>query len=92
MVTRDPALAPAEASRGLHTRVVEVHPRDVVYLKSLVEASEGLASIFGEKGGLLTIASPRERASALDELLHDLQAERLFVAPIQPGPTPSLES
>lgn len=83
-VKRDPAFPPSEASRGLQARVVEVHPRDVVYLKSLVEASEGLASIFGVKGGVLTIAAPEERAVALDELLCDLEGELLFVSPREP--------
>ena len=54
---------------------LEVDPREVVFVKSIVEASEGLASIFAESGGSLTIASPPAREPALRELLADLVNE-----------------
>lgn len=54
---------------------LEVDPREVVFVKSIVEASEGLASIFAESGGSLTIASPPAREPALRELLADLVKE-----------------
>lgn len=57
---------------GMVTRRLLVHARDVVYLKGIVEASEGIAQVFGEKGGELTLASPVERAAELDALVKDL--------------------
>lgn len=74
--TFDDALLPLErACRGLVAHRLEVPPREVVFVKSIVEASEGLASIFAESGGSLTIASPIEREAALRELLADLAHE-----------------
>lgn len=61
-----------DASRGMVAFRVEVDPREVVFVKSIVEASEGLASIFAESGGSLTIATPETRRASLLELLEDL--------------------
>lgn len=63
------------ACRGLSAHKLEVPPREVVFVKSIIEASEGVASIFAESGGSLTIATPREREAALRELLDDLTGE-----------------
>lgn len=60
---------------GMVTRRLLVHARDVVYLKGIVEASEGVAQVFGEKGGELTLAAPVERAAELDALVRDLCEE-----------------
>ncbi len=60
---------------NLTTREVNVEPRLVVYVKSIFEASLGVAVIFAESGGMLTVAAPHSRARALDELLSDLQLE-----------------
>jgi len=57
------------------TRIIEIAPRDVVFVKSIVEASEGVASIFAEAGGLLHVATPASRLGALDALLDDLAQE-----------------
>ncbi len=65
----------ARAAEGLVQHRLEVDPREVVFVKSIVEASEGLASIFAESGGSLTIASPPAREAALRELLADLVEE-----------------
>ena len=69
------ALPIAIASAGLFSRRVDVRPADVVYVKGILEASEGLAVVFAERGGELVIASPPDRAAALDELLADLALE-----------------
>jgi len=66
-------LSTARATSGMVGHRVEVDPRDVVFIKGLVEASEGLATVFAESGGSLTIASPVERQAALQELLQDLE-------------------
>lgn len=60
---------------NLVARRVRVAPTDVVYLKGIVEASEGLAVVFAESGGELVLATMPEQLEALDELLRDLQEE-----------------
>ncbi len=62
-------------SKGMIARRVDVAPRDVVYLKGILEASEGLAALFAERGGELVITSPLDRAEELDVLLRDLAEE-----------------
>ncbi len=72
--SRSRAVLPIEsAGAGLVGHRVEVDPREVVFVKSIVEASEGLASIFAEHGGSLTIATTPSREPALLELLSDLE-------------------
>lgn len=62
---------------------VRVRPADVVYIKSVLEASEGLGAIFAEPknpaepsdGGALVIAAPRSREAELRRTLSDLRGE-----------------
>lgn len=68
-------LRPADATRGLVGRIIEIDAREVVFFKSIVEASEGVASIFGQRGGVLWVAAPSSRVAALDDLLDDLGRE-----------------
>jgi hypothetical protein len=71
------------ASRGLVTFEISVDPRDVVFVKGIVEASDGLASIFAEPrargaapiGGDLLVACHASRTGELRALLADLGAE-----------------
>ena len=56
-------------------RRLQVRPADVVFVKGVIEASEGLAGVVAEQGGDLLLAAPRERESELAELLADLEAE-----------------
>jgi hypothetical protein len=65
----------ALVGEGMVARRVVVRARDVVFLKGIVEASEGLAQVFAESGGDLTIASPADRERELDALVDDLCAE-----------------
>jgi hypothetical protein len=60
---------------GLVLRRVRVHPRQVVFVKGVIEASEGLAVVFAERGGDLTIATSESQIRELDATLRDLQAE-----------------
>jgi hypothetical protein len=60
---------------GMIVRRVLVHAREVVFFKGVIEASEGLAAVFAEKGGDLFVASPADRARELDELLDALCGE-----------------
>jgi hypothetical protein len=59
----------------MRVRRVRVRPPEVVFLKGIFEASEGLGAIFAEKGGELFVASPIDRTAELDELLADLASE-----------------
>lgn len=70
--TDDSPLSIAIASEGLVSRSVRVAASDVVFVKGLVEASEGLAAVFAERGGELTLSAPAERLEELDALLADL--------------------
>ncbi len=54
---------------------VIVRVKDVVFFKGIVEASEGLAAVFAEAGGDLSVAASLDRAPELDALLGDLCAE-----------------
>jgi hypothetical protein len=61
--------------RGLVARRFSVDKEDVVFVKGVLEASEGLGALFAERGGELVIAAPESRAAELDEVLADLQRE-----------------
>lgn len=56
-------------------RRVRVAARDVVLVKGICEASEGLCAMFAESGGDLILAAPASRARELDELVHDLRKD-----------------
>ena len=66
---------PPLVGEGMITRRLVVRARDVAFLKGVVEAHEGLAQVFAEGGGDLTIAAPAGRQTELDELVADLAAE-----------------
>jgi hypothetical protein len=61
----------ADAS-ALIERRVRVAAEDVVLIKGICEASEGLCAMFAERGGDLVLCAPRSRAHDLDELVRDL--------------------
>jgi hypothetical protein len=56
-------------------RRLQVRPADVVFVKGVIEASEGLAGVFAEQGGDLLLAAAPEREGELVELIADLEAE-----------------
>ena len=60
---------------GMVVRRLVLRAPDVVFFKGVVEASEGLAAVFAESGGDLTVAAPIERARELDALLEELCTE-----------------
>jgi hypothetical protein len=66
---------------GMVVRRVLVRTRDVVFFKGVVEASEGLAAVYAERGGDLFVAACAERARELDDLLDDLCVEVNAVRP-----------
>jgi hypothetical protein len=59
----------------MHVRHLRVPPPDVVFVKGIIEASEGLGALFAEAGGELAIAVPRGREADLARLLEDLAGE-----------------
>lgn len=69
------ASSPVNTPPTLVTRRLVVRSRDVVFVKGVVEAHEGLAHVFAESGGDLTIAAPSDREKELDELVTDLATE-----------------
>ena len=60
---------------GLFVRRLKVKNEDVVFVKGIFEASEGLCAMFAERGGDLTIIAPISRARELDAVLSDLARE-----------------
>jgi hypothetical protein len=67
------------------TRRVVVRARDVAFLKGIVEAHEGLAQVFAEGGGDLTLAAPASREEELAELARDLVLELGGIVPDRGG-------
>jgi len=65
-----PAIGP-----GMISRQIRVRARDVVFLKGIVEALEGVAQVFAERGGDLTLAAPAGRELELDSIIDDLCRE-----------------
>ena len=65
----------AEIGEGMVTRSIVVRAEDVVFLKGIVEAHDGVAQVFAEKGGVLVIAGPESREREIDELVRDLARE-----------------
>jgi hypothetical protein len=57
------------------TRKIVINAAEVAFLKGIVEAHDGLAQVFAESGGELTLASPVDRAAELDALIDDLCAD-----------------
>jgi len=66
---------PPMVGEGMITRRLVVRAKDVAFLKGIVEAHDGLAQVFAESGGDLTIAAPAGRDAELQELVADLAAE-----------------
>jgi hypothetical protein len=80
------ALPLQTVAAGMLVRRVIVRPSDVVFVKGVVEASDGLAAVFAEQGGELLVATPHEREAELCELLADLDVE--LGAPVASPPHP----
>ncbi len=66
---------------GMVVRRLILRAPDVVFFKGVIEASDGLAAVFAERGGDLSVAAPRGRESELDAVLDDLCAELKAVRP-----------
>lgn len=59
----------------LAVRRIRVRARDAVFVKGILEASEGVAVLFASRGGELSLAAPHSRVALLDEIVADLLAE-----------------
>jgi len=60
---------------GLVVRRLQVKSQDVVFVKGVFEASEGLCAMYAERGGDLMVVAPASRALELDVVLRDLARE-----------------
>jgi hypothetical protein len=85
------ALPLATVGAGMLVRRVTVRSPDVVFVKGVVEASDGLAAVFAEQGGELLFAAPSAREAELGELLADLEADlgARVRTPVMMGETPA---
>ena len=63
------APTPSLLGEGLVWRRIVVSARDAMLVASLVEAHEGVACVFAESGGHLTLAAPVDRERELEVLL-----------------------
>lgn len=57
------------------TRRVVVATEQVVYVRNILEASNGVAAVYSESGGDLTLVTTPCRLSELEQLLLDLRTE-----------------
>jgi hypothetical protein len=75
---------------GLVARRVRVPAREVVFVKGVIEASEGVAVVFADHGGDLTIATLPSQKDELDRILQDLESETgaLLDHPLPASSTP----
>ena len=67
---------------GLHQRRCRVQDGDVVWLRSILEAYDGLAYLYGDGSGTVLVTSTLARAAELDALIEDLRKE----IPLEPLP------
>ena len=59
----------------LSIRKLCVQLRDVVYVKGIAQASDGLCCVFSDGGGNLLLACAEDRAADLQQLIDDLMIE-----------------
>ena len=70
-----PKSVSALVGEGMVARTILVPAREVVFVKGIIDAHEGLAQVFSDAGGELTLASPACRARELERLVADLVRE-----------------
>jgi hypothetical protein len=66
---------PAIIGDGMTSRRLRVANADVVWLRSVLEGYDGLAALYGDGSGVVTLSTPDVRAAELDSLLDELCAE-----------------
>jgi hypothetical protein len=67
----------------LSERRIRVADCDVVWLRSVLEGYEGLATLYGDGSGVITLTTPTARLAELDDLISALQHEAALT-PIEP--------
>lgn len=65
-----------EASQGLHVQTLTVPANEVVYLKALLEAHEGIGAMFAESGGALMLGTTPSMRAELEEFVAHYLADR----------------
>ena len=60
---------------GLVTRTLEISDADVVWLRGILEAYEGLAGLYGDGTGRIVLFAPESRERELDDFLSAIQGE-----------------
>jgi len=66
---------PVIAGDGLSLRRLRVANPDVVWLRSVLEGYDGLAALYGDGSGVVTLTTPHGLATELDALLDELCIE-----------------
>lgn len=56
------------------SRRIVLDASDALLVKAVLEAHEGVASVFGEERGILLVAAPADREAELDALMLDVEA------------------
>jgi hypothetical protein len=70
--------APRPFGPGLTTRSLRIADPEVVVLRAILEAYDGLALLYGDRTGRVTLATTACQAAQLDALLTDLRHELSF--------------
>jgi hypothetical protein len=70
---------PAIVGDGLCLRRLRVADADVVWLRSVLEGYDGLASLYGDGSGVVTLTTPHAMAAELDALLDELCVEAVLL-------------
>ena len=63
------------AGPGLASRRLRVADGDVVWLRSVLEAYDGLAGLYGDGSGVVTLTTTESQAHELDALIDELARE-----------------
>jgi len=67
---------PRLLDEALIVRRLRLAQSEIVYVKSIVQASEGLCGLLAERSdSLITLVAPRDREAELDRLVDDLVSE-----------------
>lgn len=76
---------PPLVGEGMVSRRLVVRAKDVAFVKAVVEAHEGLALVFAERGGELTLASAAGREHELLDLVRGLANDLDGIVPSDDG-------
>jgi hypothetical protein len=57
--------------------------RDAVFVRSILEAYEGLGSFHGDGSGLITLTTPAGRGAELRQLVADLEGSGVVLTIVQ---------